>query len=346
MMTDSENFPEGECSAEDESVGPFTCIEYSTIEECLDILASCDVKSSDYLVKMVIEKMDQLFKIHALALQMPELGSEFEASTKDESFRLLINDLLKGNPEDFELKLPIRTIMGKALIDMEISFWGYLWYTLSATDMEKSASELSISIQNFLSDRIFNKMTAELLLSVCTNYDVEPVTRKEAVKYLLTLWEDTSLRAMRSFAPLMESIWRARSQAKIILGTMMGIREILDLLAHGATPHFLEFLSKNSENQDIIDAFREFIFGATYEELRLKDEIQKKDGVVCKECEDPECTGGIRVDYESPRESTLGIYRFFNKRRLEAVGRQITGLPGPKRTAEEYLLIYFIENKL
>ena len=37
------------------------------------------------------------------------------------------------------------------------------------------------------------------------------------------------------------------------------------------------------------------------------------------------------------------LYLFFVKRHLEAHARQIRNLPGPKRTAEEYVMVYFLE---
>ena len=37
------------------------------------------------------------------------------------------------------------------------------------------------------------------------------------------------------------------------------------------------------------------------------------------------------------------LYLFFVKRHLEAHARRIRNLPGPKRTAEEYVMVYFLE---
>ncbi|MBN2724434.1 MAG: hypothetical protein JXR95_10220 [Deltaproteobacteria bacterium] len=334
-------------SSIDNVVGPFTSEEHALIEEVLELLSSMEDDSHSYFINIIVEKMNRLFKLHSLALEMPPPVSHKVNSSLTLDFNHLIEDLNIINPHDFELRLPIRTIMGKALIDMEISFWAFLSYSLdqvcTATDIGQT---LNHSVENFLCDRIFNKMTSELLVSVATNDQADPEIRKAAIKFLLTLWENASIRAMRNFAPLMESIWRARRQAKVVMGTMMGIREILDLLAHGATPHFLDFLSKNSENQEVIDAFREFIFGTTYEELRQKDKEQSVNGIVCVECEDTDFSGRLSDGSISPMERALGIYRFFTKRKMEAKGRMFTGTPGPKRTAEEYLLIYFIENKL
>ena len=38
-------------------------------------------------------------------------------------------------------------------------------------------------------------------------------------------------------------------------------------------------------------------------------------------------------------------YRFFRERQLQAAARRLRNEPGPRRTAEEYVMLYFLEKE-
>ena len=40
-----------------------------------------------------------------------------------------------------------------------------------------------------------------------------------------------------------------------------------------------------------------------------------------------------------------GTYHFYRERALQAAARRLRRLPGPKHTAEEYMLLYFLETR-
>jgi hypothetical protein len=326
------------------SVGPFTVDEYELVEDLIEDLASLDDDFSTY-VNVIVSKLDRVLRFHALALDMPGKGVLSDGKSID--FTALILELVEANPHDFELRLPTRTIFGKALTDLEISFWSFLSFVVEKAFAKMDTSRnFLVEIEKYLSERIFNRMTAELLVSIATNRNINSKTRHAAIEHLATLWEESTIGVFRDFAPLLDSIWNARKQAKIVMGTMMGIQEMFDMQIHGATHYFLDFFAENSDNVEVNGAFREFLFGATYQELADLENKRRKYGVVSNKESEFSSIGILNGDDNCLRERTLGIYRFFTKRKMESKARLIARAKGPKRTAEEYLLIYFIENNL
>lgn len=325
-----------------DSIGPFTEDEFHLILDIEDILAH-DFRAGTWASR-ISRKWNRIMRFHALILEMPQAARN---RLVDGDLGSELDILGYAHLGDFDLRLPGRTILGKALIDLEISFWAFVSACVeeSVTDAGDRNALLQ-KVERSLCGRIYNRMTAELLASVVSAPQAAEKHRRQAAALLLSLWEDAAVMAMRNFAPLLESIWDARRQVHVSMGTLMGISEISQLLQLGATPHFVEFFAGNFEETEIADAFQEFLFGITYEELLEKTREREQKGLASAKGLDLDATGLPRGPSNSLVERSLGIYRFFKKRIQEARGRRITGAAGPKRIAEEYLLLYFIEHRL
>jgi len=325
------------------NVGPFTSEEFSLIMDVVDLLSHTPGQES--LVSRICRKWNRILRFHALVLEMPAVDRA--RLVGGDPLDIEIDILGFAHLSDFDLRLPGRTIIGKALIDLEISFWGYVGASVEnrIPDPDDRAGLLR-SIEHCLCGRIYNRMTAELLASVVSSPQVAEKHRRDAARFLLTLWEDAAIQALQNFAPLLESIWEARRKVRVTIGTLMGISEITSLLSLGATPHFVEYFAANFEEVEITEAFQEFLFGTSYEELLEKTQERERIGLASMAGLDLDATGLPRGAMDSIQERSLGIYRFFKKRIQEARSRRVTGAAGPKRIAEEFLLLYFIEHQL
>ncbi len=325
------------------TVGPFPANEFALIMDVLDLLAR--EPGQEELVSRICLKWTRILRFHALVLEMPEVDRNRLVS--GEPLDAEIDILGFAHLTDFDLRLPGRTIIGKTLIDLEISFWGFLSTAIEQRihDPDDRTKRLAI-LERYLCGRIYNRMTAELLASTVSSSHVRERVRRKAAGFLLSLWEDAAIQAMRHFAPLLESIWEARRKSRVTFGTMMGIAEISSMLSLGATPHFVEFFADNFEETDIAEAFQEFLFGANIEEIGQKELERQRNGLASTAGLDLDASGLPKGSMDSLQERSLGIYRFFKKRIQEARSRRLTGAAGPKRIAEEYLLLYFIEHEL
>lgn len=334
--------PSSHPSPNQESVGPFTVNEFHLILDIEDILAweyQAGLWSS-----RIARKCNRIMRFHALVLEMPQVARN---QLVDAELGSELDILGYAHLGDFDLRLPGRTILGKALIDLEISFWAFVAACVEETVRDVGDRTMLLEhVERSLCGRIYNRMTAELLASLVAASQVTEKHRRRAASFLLSLWEDTVVNAMRNFAPLLESIWNARRHVHVSIGTLMGISEISQLLQLGATPHFVTFFAENFEENEIAEAFQEFLFGITYEEIVEKTRERDQMGLASAQGLDLDATGLPRGPSNSLVERSLGIYRFFKKRIQEARSRRITGAAGPKRIAEEYLLLYFIEYQL
>jgi hypothetical protein len=133
-------------------------------------------------------------------------------------------------------------------------------------------------------------------------------------------------------------------------------------MSEGCSPEFIQYFSVHADNEDEVAAFREFLFGLSTEELTVLEEkrramegvVDAKDARAAREQMHVEQraatadvaglpTGEEPVEMERPRDPATLLFSFFMKRHLEATARAIGSLPGPKRTAEEYILLNFLE---
>ena len=59
-----------------------------------------------------------------------------------------------------------------------------------------------------------------------------------------------------------------------------------------------------------------------------------------------EAEEALGLEPTQPEDSGVGVasYHFHRERHLQAAARRLRHLPGPKHTAEEYMLVYFLED--
>ena len=117
-------------------------------------------------------------------------------------------------------------------------------------------------------------------------------------------------------------------------GTLAGTQEIFELFQHGCDPQFVDYFTRPDPSENEVEAFREFLFATTAEELGRLEKQMIDTG-----------TNSIALDRSTPiadDEPTMVFYEFFRSRHLLATARRLANLPGPKRTAEGYVMISYL----
>ncbi|MCY3771203.1 MAG: hypothetical protein OXG98_04190 [Gemmatimonadetes bacterium] len=132
------------------------------------------------------------------------------------------------------------------------------------------------------------------------------------------------------------------------LGTLMGVSEIFALMRAGGDIRFLDYFSRKTCPPEELQAFREFLFSVSTEELEsLNDRLLKGQENTAADADvRMGTTLSLSPTYlynHTATDFVTQLYLFFVKRHLEAHARRIRNLPGPKRTAEEYVMVYFLE---
>jgi len=195
-------------------------------------------------------------------------------------------------------------------------------------------------VDEYVSDSIATRATEEILKSIICREKAPEIVRERAAYLVLRLWHNASSKRLGDLIPILEATWGARRRARVQLGTLMGASEILNLLIEGCDSRFLDFLTRETCSEEEAAALREFLFGLSHEELQLLEEealggIISADEIMRRadEKHQIDTSGLFQAGDEAER-----FFLFFMKRHLMATHREELDIPGPKQTAEEYVV--------
>ncbi len=159
---------------------------------------------------------------------------------------------------------------------------------------------------------------------------------------LAQLWERADYR-LSDFFPVLAATWDARRRVRATLGTLMGTAEMFRLMQEGCDPRFVDYLERADCTEDEAAAFREFLFGIFTEQL---SELEAQLRCGQKQLISLDDLGDTTRCRDAPMDGdpALAMFDFFRSRHLQATARRRAGLPGPKRTAEEYVMLDYLES--
>lgn len=189
----------------------------------------------------------------------------------------------------------------------------------------------------------------ELLRSIaCEQEPIERMTvRRRAALLLLHLWHSGSGNRLSGALKVLEATWEARRHCRIVFGTMLGASELYSLLDKGADVRFMEFLTRNDCTREELEAFHEFLFGLSIEEIRTLGDREGSELVSLHRLQEEGTGSGksrLRGLFQSG-DLAEQFFRFFMKRQVLAANRAQMDLPGPRKTAEQYVLEHLLETE-
>ena len=293
---------------------------------------------------------ESIARLSDLATVMNAYPSVLESQSLGQQRRdsaSLIEALSNATLFTVDMLLPMRAAVGQVYVMARLNLFRLLHQVVQeALGGRKDFTAVEDAIGSRISQSIHNKVIESLLIAIVCDESLDRAVRTKAATALTHLWEDRFSRHIEAFLPVLETTWEARRQTTVQLGTLMGVSEIFALMRAGGDIRFLEYFSRKTCPSEELQAFREFLFGVSTEELEsLNDRLLKGQ-------ERPEedvrlgTTLSLSPTYLYDHTATdfvTQLYLFFVKRHLEAHARQFRNLPGPKRTAEEYVMVYFLE---
>jgi hypothetical protein len=260
-------------------------------------------------------------------------GRAFSADT-------LIAQLCRVPDYDLDLHIPTKAVIGQTFLIAKINFLKAVGYTLESVSApaplrERTAREVAQSI--------YTKLAEELFVSIVTDPEVGSSVKQGAARFLFRIWEERLLIEVDDFAPLLESAWAARSKLRPVLGTMLGTHEVFRLFHEARDKRFLDYFGEDHVDDEQLLAFEEFLFGIAHEEINRLREHMTTEGISCLSLEAALALlgGEDRMPHEG---GASALYTSYKKRRVNAAHRALTGASGPKKTAEEYVMIAFLSS--
>ena len=157
----------------------------------------------------------------------------------------------------------------------------------------------------------------------------------------MRIWEDRLEAEIDDFAPVLESVWRARNKVRPVIGTTLGTHEFFRLLKECSDTRFLEHFEGDVPDEQL-QAFEEFLFGLSYEQLSALRERMHNDNQSSLSSEQARAAMGRPASWAPENEGPQGLYTSYKKRKVKAQYRALTQAPGPRNTAEEFVMSSFL----
>jgi hypothetical protein len=245
-----------------------------------------------------------------------------------------------------DLALPLKATLSRTYLLTKINFLrGFVKATAACADVP-GCMRMTHELREELAQSIYTLLAEELLLALLRKPDVTRRTKQRAADQLITIWDDAALE-IDDFAPLLESAWHARNRINSAYGTLLGATETFRLVTEDCSPEVLEFFGRDGMSTDESAAFEEFLFNMTSEELATLRLAMQQQGIgAASPAWAAEILGRQIEDLEHSHEiDPMALYRSYQRRQLAADFRLMSNSPGPRRTAEGYLMVYLLEQQ-
>jgi hypothetical protein len=268
------------------------------------------------------------------------LGGE----TRDETS--LIEHLCSMDGLSGDLVLPLKATLSRTHLVTKINFLrGFVKATSALVDVP-NAVKMTHELREEVAQAIYTLLAEELFLALLRKPDISLRTKQRAADQLITVWDDAAME-IDDFAPLLESAWHARNRINSSYGTLLGATETFRLVTEDCSPDVLEFFGREGMSADESAAFEEFLFNMTSEELAtLRRAMQERHVSAASPAWAAEILGRQIEDLEHAKEiDPMALYRSYQRRQLAADFRLMSGAPGPRRTAEGYLMVYLLDQQ-
>lgn len=327
----------------EQSSAPLGAEERRTLEQAWQALQESGHPQQEELLDLVARHVERSGELSSALHAFPLVFEEQTLGRRRRDLDTLVDLLEKASDADFDLFQPTRASIVRALVLARLNLWRLLRYLADECFGEDHA-ELQEAIDARLHACVYEKLTEELLASVCMESGVARTLRRLATADLVSLWDDSPSEQVRAFFPLLEATWEARRRLRVSVGTLLGVSEIMRLLQAGCAQEFVAYFSRTRLSKDEGMAFQEFLIGVSSEQLHSLEQLLEDTGRYSLSPEEAEEALGLEKRRE---QGHLGVsaYHFYRERYLQAAARRIRNLPGPKHTAEEYMLLYYLENR-
>jgi hypothetical protein len=283
----------------------------------------------------------------ALALESyPSLKTRHVLGTKERSLDTLMRSLVEGGEHALEWGLPTKAILARSYGIAKVHFFTSLRYVVEACEGEE-AKALRKRVTDAIEEAVYTRLAEELYASFIGSKTMTKQVKELAAEHVIDLWEGRTRLVTSRFCPLLRSAWSARLRAPRVFGTLRGTQELVQLLFEDCDQEFIEFFVRHEHGSEPRQAFEEFLFDLPFESLERVRRRMREEGKAVVGPREVEMYLGFGEGKLRPIVGgTRSLYASFRSRRVKAQYRASMGVPGPKRTAEAYVLEALLQREL
>jgi hypothetical protein len=324
--------------------GPFDPEEREVVREAIEAIERSEHPQAGELTGSVGEMIRRLDRLGELLAEYPSVFSAQSLGQEQRDVGSLLDALSRTSPANFDMFLPTRALVSRALVMAEVNFWRLLRVVCRTSLVGPVSERIVLRVERSLCRCLYTRLAEMVLIHIASDASIHRAVRDGAGLALMRIWDHSTYR-VSEFLPLLEATWDARRRRPATLGTLMGTSEMYHLISEGCDSRFVEYLVRPDRTEDEHSAFREFLFGATSEHLGEIREQMDAAGRTAIGVDEVAESQRLRDACAADRDPSLALFEFFLYRHLQASARRQANLPGPKRTAEEYAVLHYLERR-
>ena len=321
--------------------------EVEVVDQALRLVAARAPVDAQILRDLI----GQLRETNALLANSRPLRAPTAMGGEARNESTLIDHLIALDGLSGDLMLPLKATLSRTALLTKINFLrGFIKATSAvalgqSTDGAGDVARLIHDLNEELAQSIYTLLCEDLFMALLRKPDVGAGSKRRIADMLISIWDDSTME-IDDFAPILESAWHARNRITSDFGCLVGATETFRLVCEDCSSEVLEFFGRDGMTEPETQAFEEFLFNMTWEELntlRARMRAEGKSAVSPKWAAD--VLGRPIDELEHSREiDPVALYRSYNRRQLAADFRLMAGAPGPRRTAEGYLMVHLLES--
>ncbi len=307
--------------------------EMQLVEQLIAAIAANGDASAVSSIAMVRQQQQSLAMFAALLGRYPSPLQEQVLDGKRRDLDTLVDAMVQTDQASFPFRAPTQALVGRAMNMAHINFLRMLWHLAGGLPDPDRAATLREATAVRLRASVHCRLVEEVLADIVTDAQVARDLRAHAVRNLAYLWSNRLTWRVHTFFPILAATWEARQRVRVVGGTLAGSCEVMQLFAEGGEPEFVDLLLDQDYGEVEVAAFREFLFGTSSEELdRLAQRMAREN------------LSSIELDsrIDAKRDAGSLLFEFFRTRLVQCGARRAAGLPGPRHTAEGYVMLAWL----
>jgi len=308
--------------------------ELELVEQVRAALRQSSLPTAAATIDAIGRQVESLGLFGALLARYPSPLEEQQLGPMRRGLETLVDNLVSTDPATFPFRAPTQALVGRAMNMAQINFLRMLWHVTGTLPDPAEAATLREVAARRLRASVHCRLVEEVLADIVTDALVEKPLRQQAGRNLAQLWGNRLTWRVNRFFPILAATWEARQRIRVVGGTLAGQSELVQLFSCGCDAEFVDLLMDQDYGEVEVQAFREFLFGTSSEELDRLAQRMAAEGMSSIELDAKMDTVG--------RDAGSILFEFFRARLVQCTARRTAKLPGPRHTAEGYVMLAWL----
>jgi hypothetical protein len=314
----------------------------SRVVAALDVCGGEDGQQS---IRAIRHHLENLALFGELLNRYPSPLTEQVLYGKKRGLETLVDTMVTTDQATFPFRAPTQALVGRTMNMAQINFLRMLWHLTGSLpageEAQKAGAEDAAVLREVAALRlraaVHTRLVEEVLADIVTDASVERPVRAQGVRSLANLWGNRLTWRVHDFFPILAATWEARQRVQVVGGSLAGSSELMQLMTKGGDEEFVDLFTDRDYVEVELQAFREFLFGTSSEELGRLAQRMAREGLTSIELDS-------RIG-EASRDAGSILFEFFRSRLVQCSARRVATLPGPRHTAEGYVMLVWLQKQ-